>query len=147
MAWQSQFARNEATPLGYNSIVTEVTTKEIAFIQLNNYLFWRVNPRHRLQGGMALAHIRILKETPNIHTSLVTSLDEQMNALLIKSNQPGIRAWDLGATIGYQFQCTKHWQIQLLYQQGLFDLTADNWFGNVQNDLRSNLQIQLRYDF
>ncbi|MEM1217433.1 MAG: hypothetical protein AAGH79_00900 [Bacteroidota bacterium] len=145
--WESQFARNEATPLGYNSVVSQVTTKELAFIQINNYLFWRIKPRHRLQSGISLARIRVLKETPNIHTSTVTALDEQMSTFLVKSNQPGIRDWDLGATLGYQFQCSEHWQIQLLYQQGLFDLTADNWFGDVQNDLRSNLQIQLRYDF
>ncbi|MEO1711765.1 MAG: hypothetical protein AAFU60_00310 [Bacteroidota bacterium] len=145
--WQSSFAQAEATPLGYNFASTEVITKKLAFAQLNTYLFWQLKPRHRLQAGIAVARLHILEESPSLETNQVTFFDESLGALSIDSNQPGIRNWDFGATLGYQFQLSPHWQAQLLYQQGLFDLTADNWFGNTRNDLRSNLQIQLRYDF
>ena len=145
--WQSSFSQAEATPLGYNFASTEVITKKLAFAQLNTYLFWQLKPRHRLQTGIAVARLHILEESPSLETNQVTFFDESLDALSIDSNQPGIRNWDFGATLAYQFQLSPHWQAQLLYQQGLFDLTADNWFGNTRNDVRSNLQIQLRYDF
>lgn len=61
--------------------------------------------------------------------------------------QDGIRRLDAGVTLGYGYQLHRHWVMDVRYNQGLLDLTHDNFFNNSQTLINSDLQLTFRYVF
>ncbi len=59
----------------------------------------------------------------------------------------GIHRFGLGLTAGCAYALSRHLRLDLRYTQGLFDLTADNFFKNNSNTLNSDLQLTLRANF
>ena len=65
----------------------------------------------------------------------------------IDNNRSGIRKMDMGALVGYEWLFSSRMSLDVRYVQGLFDLTADNWFKNESTLLNSDLQLSIRYFF
>lgn len=59
----------------------------------------------------------------------------------------GVRRFDAGVTLGYGYQLLRHWGVDIRYNQGLLDLTHDNFFNNSQTLINSDLQLTMRYVF
>lgn len=57
----------------------------------------------------------------------------------------GIRIFDLGLTLGWEWRYHPRWALDVRYNQGLFDLTVDSFFKNKDYHLNSDLQISLRH--
>lgn len=147
LSFTSQFSQVKATPLGFNSVNSEVTTKALTLGQLQLNGFFQLFPRHRLIAGSRISRLWIAKEAPVQQDALVTQLEAESFFAPVLSNDPGIRRWDLGVYLGYQYRLHPRIHAQVLFHQGLFDLTHDNWFAHEHNDLNTDLQLLLRYDF
>ncbi len=59
----------------------------------------------------------------------------------------GVRQFDAGVTLGYGYQLLRHWGVDVRYNQGLLDLTHDNFFNNTHTLINSDLQLTIRYVF
>ena len=57
----------------------------------------------------------------------------------------GVRWFDLGLTLGWQWRFSERWAIDVRYTQGLMDLTHDNFFNNTETTLNSDLQLTFRH--
>lgn len=59
----------------------------------------------------------------------------------------GVHEFDLSVVAGWNYALTRRLNLDVRYSQGLFDLTADNFFKNKSNTLNAGLQVSLRADF
>ncbi|MCC6412094.1 MAG: PorT family protein [Saprospiraceae bacterium] len=57
----------------------------------------------------------------------------------------GLRWFDLGLTVGWQWRFTDRWAMDVRYTQGLMDLTHDNFFNNTETTLNSDFQLTFRH--
>lgn len=57
----------------------------------------------------------------------------------------GIRTFDLGLVLGWEWHFHPLWALDIRYNQGLFDLTVDGFFKNRAYHLNSDLQVSMRY--
>jgi len=63
------------------------------------------------------------------------------------SMHEGFRYIDLGLVLGWEYRFGRRWALDIRYNQGLFDLTADNFYRRREMHLNSDLQVSLRYFF
>jgi hypothetical protein len=56
----------------------------------------------------------------------------------------GIRSFDLGLVLGWEWRISRRWALDVRYNQGLFDLTIDNFYKSRDIHLNSDLQVSLR---
>ncbi len=61
------------------------------------------------------------------------------------SPHEGIRYLDLGLVLGWEYRFGRRWALDIRYNQGLFDLTVDNFYHSPETHLNSDLQVSLRY--
>lgn len=61
------------------------------------------------------------------------------------TNQDGMRYFDLGLVLGWEWRYHKNWALDIRYNQGLFDLTFDQFYRDNSTHLNSDLQVSLRY--
>ncbi|MDX2134989.1 MAG: outer membrane beta-barrel protein [Saprospiraceae bacterium] len=57
----------------------------------------------------------------------------------------GVRYLDLGLVLGWEYRFGRRWALDVRYNQGLFDLTIDNFFRSTETHLNSDLQVSLRH--
>lgn len=63
------------------------------------------------------------------------------------SDHVGLRRFDLGITAGWEWRLGRRWALDIRYNQGLYDLSFDNFFKNRDIHLNSDLQVSLRHYF
>lgn len=63
------------------------------------------------------------------------------------SDHVGLRQFDLGITAGWEWRLGRRWALDIRYNQGLYDLSFDNFFKNRDIHLNSDLQVSLRHYF
>jgi len=63
----------------------------------------------------------------------------------IYDSQAGIRHFDLGLVFGWEWRFHTRWAFDIRYNQGLFDLTHDQFYKDNSIHLNSDLQVSLRY--
>lgn len=61
------------------------------------------------------------------------------------STHEGIRYVDLGLVLGWEYRFARRWALDIRYDQGLLDLTIDNFYQSNATHLNSDLQLSLRY--
>jgi hypothetical protein len=65
--------------------------------------------------------------------------------LRTEDSQNGIRYFDLGLVFGWEWRYGKNWALDIRYNQGLLDLTYDQFYRDQSTHLNSDLQVSLRY--
>ncbi|MBC7776617.1 MAG: PorT family protein [Phycisphaerae bacterium] len=60
-------------------------------------------------------------------------------------SQAGVRYFDLGIVLGWEWRFRQNWALDLRYDQGLLDLTYDQFYRDNSTHLNSDLQVSLRY--
>jgi hypothetical protein len=63
----------------------------------------------------------------------------------LPDSQNGIRYFDLGLVLGWEWRYSKYWALDIRYNQGLLDLTYDQFYRDNSTHLNSDLQVSLRY--
>jgi hypothetical protein len=61
------------------------------------------------------------------------------------SSHEGIRYLDMGLVLGWEYRFNPRWALDLRYNQGLFDLTVDNFYRQRETHLNSDIQVSLRH--
>lgn len=57
----------------------------------------------------------------------------------------GVRAFDLGLVLGWEWRFAPRWSLDMRYNQGFLDLTHDNFFKNTTTHLNSDVQVTLHH--
>ena len=63
------------------------------------------------------------------------------------SLRDAVRPFDLGIIAGWSYAFTRRLSLDVRYTQGIFDLTADNFFKSNANTFNADLQVSLRANF
>ncbi len=98
--------------------------------------------RHEWFAGPKLALVRVRNDASSLAYS--GNAFTEVNSYTIVE---GVRRFDAGLTLGYGYRLFHHWGIDLRYNQGLLDLTHDNFFNNTHTLINSDLQLTFRYVF
>lgn len=61
------------------------------------------------------------------------------------TGQSGIRYFDLGLVLGWEWRPFQHWALDVRYNQGLLDMTFDQFYRDNSTHLNSDVQVTLRY--
>lgn len=98
--------------------------------------------RHEWFAGPKLALVRVRNDASSLAYSgnAFTEVKEY-------DITEGVRRLDVGLTFGYGYRLFHHWGVDLRYNQGLLDLTHDNFFNNSHTLINSDLQLTFRYVF
>lgn len=127
---------NDILPGGSTQIILE--TNNLLFVETP--LVWR----HTYHPGKAW----LLGVRPSWNVALFPR-----GSVSVTNNGPyrdvsahsGIRSFDLGLVLGWEWQWGRRWALDVRYNQGLFDLSFDNFYKSSETHLNSDLQISLRY--
>lgn len=98
--------------------------------------------RSEFFAGPKLALIRVQNDANSL--ALTGSAFTEINQYDITD---GVRSFDAGLTVGYGYQFLRHWGVDVRYNQGVLDLTHDNFFNNSHTLINSDLQLTIRYVF
>ena len=135
------FTNFQSTPVGFQVSQIELTTSELLFVEFP--VFWKYQMgKGYLLGG---ARTSIVYLPGNGQRNSYTLSGESFTE--VDNNRSGIRKMDMGALVGYEWLFSSRMSLDVRYVQGLFDLTADNWFKNESTLLNSDLQLSIRYFF
>lgn len=118
-----------------------VYTNGLLFVELPVLAVRRMG-RHEWFGGPRLTWVNVRDDVSSVATK--GSAFTEVNYLEIRD---GIRKTDLGLVLGYGYRLHQRWAVDVRYNQGLFDLTYDDFFNNTRTLLNSDLQFSLRYAF
>ncbi|MCB0643092.1 MAG: PorT family protein [Phaeodactylibacter sp.] len=135
------FTNFQSTPVGFQVSQIELMTSELVFLEFP--LSWKFRTgKGYLLGGLRTSAVFVPNSGQrNSYTVTGESFTE------INDNRSGIRKMDMGALVGYEWLFSSRMSLDIRYVQGLFDLTADNWFKNESILLNSDLQFCIRYYF
>lgn len=135
------FTNFQSTPLGFQVSQIELMTSELVFLEFPLAWKFRTGKGYMLGGLRASAVFVPNSSRRNSFTVTGESFTE------VDDNRAGIRKMDMGAFVGYEWLFSSRMSLDIRYVQGLFDLTADNWFKNESVLLNSDLQFSIRYYF
>lgn len=122
-----------------DSTLMSVTRKNLLQLHLPLELSYKIRPKHRVYGGLGV----------NLALNSVSLYEDS------KSNggqnqfgyMNGLRFVDINASLGYEFSVSRRLGIGIFYQQGLFDVTKNDYFNNQHNDQNARGGLRLRYKF
>lgn len=124
-----------------NKVDQSAKTNELLFIEMPILAVLRKG-RSEFFGGPKLALIRILNDATSL--AVTGSAFTEINQYDIPD---GVRQFDAGIVLGYGYQLYRYWGVDIRYNQGLLDLTHDNFFNNTHTLINSDLQLTIRYVF
>jgi hypothetical protein len=117
-------------------------------LRTNNLLYLEVplTIKHKLRQK----HSALLGMKPSFNYKVLStgqSAAFNMDATREYTSQSGLRYFDLGLVLGWEYRLHKHWALDLRYNQGLLDLTFDQFYRDQSTHLNSDVQLSLRYVF
>lgn len=142
------FADTASNPTGIGTSIAAFNVRTLVYWEIPIMLCWRPQPdaRHAFAAGVRPSRNvltggqRYAQWSRNASDGAVADL-EQLNV------RQGLRRSDLGILVGWNYALTDRLSLDARYTQGLYDLTADNFFKSKSNTLNSDLQVTLRARF
>ena len=135
--WRAEFY--DVVPGGSSQVILE--TDRLLYIELPLLLQRSWSPGHAWLFGLKPA--LTLPISPFGTFSSVNSGAPNRDY----SMHEGFRYIDLGLVLGWEYRFGRRWALDIRYNQGLLDLTADNFYHQREMHLNSDLQVSLRYFF
>ncbi|MEO0403772.1 MAG: hypothetical protein AAF193_02770 [Bacteroidota bacterium] len=125
---------------------TAVNTNKLHLVNLPLSFSRRFGDRHQIRLGAGLNYLLTVNNT--LIQSESSSFES--NTIGSSSDKGYTQGWEEIGTfglIGYNFYIRPDMSLGLNYQHGFTDMTQDSWFGEVDNDANSQLQLVLRINF
>lgn len=142
------FEDNTLNPLGLSTSSAEFHLRSMLFLEMPVLLKIHQNrqARHGFFVG-ARPSINAITSHQGGNVGISVSNGAFPNDLSTLSMREAVRRFDLGLVGGWSYAFTRRLSLDVRYTQGLFDLTADNFFKHDSNTLNSDLQISIRANF
>jgi hypothetical protein len=142
------FADTLVLPNGIGISQASFDVRSLVFWELPVLLQWRPHreARHAWLAGVRPSVNRLTggQGSPSWSTASTGPAATDLSGLNIRQ---GMRGYDVGLLVGWRYALSERLSLDVRYNQGLLDLTADNFFKNKTNTLNSDLQLTLRARF
>ncbi|MBK9336715.1 MAG: hypothetical protein IPM98_08995 [Lewinellaceae bacterium] len=140
------FADTLVLPSGISTSQALFDVRSLVFWELPVLLQWRPHreARHAWLAGVRPSLNQRSGGQSSWSSASTGGVDTDLSRLNIRQ---GWRGYDVGLLLGWQYALSERMSLDVRYNQGLFDLTADNFFKNKTNTLNSDLQLTLRARF
>lgn len=132
--WHVEFI--DIIPGGSSQNIVHINN--ILYLELPIFLKYQYNPKCSMIGG--------LKPSGNVKlfgSGLNSQSGDSGGRYL--DGQTSTRYFDLGLVFGWEWRFSRHWALDIRYNQGLMDLTHDPFFKDSSTHLNSDLQVSMRY--
>lgn len=116
----------------------EVLRKSLLQLQLPVQIGYKLHPRHSVLGGIGFTY------------GLNTLSDVNSFNGVSKSEwgyTEGLRTFDVNFNFGYEFLIKNNLVFQLLYKEGLLDITGNTYLKNNVEDRNRTISIGVKYNF
>lgn len=143
---QAGFADTLVLPNGISISQASFDVRSLVFWELPVLLQWRPHrdARHAWLAGVRPSLNHRSGGQSSRSSSSINGVATDLSGLNIRQ---GMRGYDMGLLVGWRYALTERLSLDVRYNQGLLDLTADNFFKNKTNTLNSDLQLTLRARF
>ncbi len=133
--WRAEFY--DAVPGGSAQLILE--NNNLLFIELPLTIQRQVSAGHTWMAGLKPA--LVFPMFPSGSNSSSNFGAPRRNYTM----RDGVRYFDLGLVLGWEYRFGRRWALDVRYNQGIFDLTIDNFFRSTETHLNSDLQVSLRH--
>lgn len=143
------FADTVLNPLGIGVSRAAFQVRTLVFWEAPILVRWRAGPtaRHAFSLGVRPSLNMLTGERDRSNWRVARSGGAVPTDLSQLNVRQGLRRSDLGILVGWNYSLTNRLSLDARYTQGLYDLTADNFFKSKSNTLNSDLQVTLRARF
>lgn len=138
------FTNLASTPVGFQINQIELNTSELLFLEFPVLWKFRIGKERKgyVSTGARAGAVFLSGLGQNSSYNMTGQSFTE-----VTDNREGIRKFDLGVLVGYEWLFSPRMSLNCRYVQGVFDLTHDNWFKNESTLLNSDFQLSLRYFF
>jgi len=142
------FEDNVVNPAGLSVSNASFNLRSLLFFEMPVLLKFRQNrtARHQYFAGFRPS-MNALTSYPGGNTSISVSNNAFPSDFSQLSLRDAVRPFDLGIIAGWSYAFSRRLSFDVRYTQGLFDLTADNFFKSNANTFNTDLQVSLRASF
>lgn len=133
-------------PAGIGTSRGEINVRSAAYLELPVLLRWHGGKKSRhawLAGVRPSVNFLNRRQTENIWSAASYNVVASPEPGEVQVRQ-GFHRFDLGLILGWSYALSDRLSLDVRYNQGLFDLTADNFFKSDEYTLNSGLQCTLR---
>lgn len=118
--------------------------KDMVFANVNVFTNYRIAPAHKLKFGMGIEYlvgVRSNMSYVNDFTSEITTVNNNWGV------KDGLNKFDLRFTVGYEYEVSDRFSIQVNSNFGTNDRTNNVFLGTAQKDNEINVMLGLKYNF
>jgi len=140
------FADTLVRPVGIGISRGEINVRSVGYLELPVLLHWHGSKKSRhawLAGIRPSMNILNRFQTENIWSASSYNVVASVETGEAYVRQ-GFHRYDLGLVLGWSFAISDRLSVDVRYNQGFLDLTADNFFKSDDLTLNSGLQCTLR---
>lgn len=129
---------------GSTVISRSIDIEELHYISLPIYATYQYNKKHAFMGGLSFGYLLNAQSQTNGNVTETTGNDANIYA------EPATQEWgyttafnrfDIGATLGYDYEVQKGWKVGARLNYGLRDVTKNSIFNN--NTFDNNISLRL----
>jgi hypothetical protein len=134
-----------AYDINYIKTVTTVETHRLYYLSLPVSIGYRINRKHQFWGGAGISYMLTGKNeiaTHRITTASVVLLNKREDMGFVA----GFRDFPCFVQAGYEWRFSQHIFGNIAWQQGLTDITKNNYFDNPIRDRNTRLFLTIGYD-
>jgi hypothetical protein len=136
----------DSVSYGFGSTVVSrsIDIEELHYISLPIYATYQYNKKHAFMGGLSFGYLLNAQSQTNGNITETTGNDANIYA------EPATQEWgyttafnrfDIGATLGYDYEVQKGWKVGARLNYGLQDVTKNSIFNN--NTFDNNISLRL----
>ena len=118
--------------------------KDMVFANVNALTNYRFAQKHKLKFGVGLEYLIAVRSNMSYVDDFTSEITTVNNNWGVKD---GLKKIDLKFSIGYEFEMSERFAIQVNSNFGIFDKTVDSFMGDTQRDTEMNLMVGLKYNF
>lgn len=129
---------------GSTIISRSIDVEELHYISLPILATYQYNKKHAFMGGLSFSYLLNAQSQTSGNVTEFTATNENILA------EPTTQEWgyttafnrfDVGATLGYDYEVQKGWKVGARFNYGLRDITKNNIFDN--NIFDNNISLRL----
>lgn len=118
--------------------------KDMVFTNLNGLVNYRVAPDHKLKFGVGVEFLTALRSNMSYVDDFTSEITTVNNNWGVKE---GIKKFDVRFSIGYEYEISSHFALQINSNFGIFDRTDDVFLREKNKDSEMNIMLGLKYNF
>ena len=118
--------------------------KDMVFANLNGLVNYRVAPDHKLKFGVGVEYLTAVRSNMSYVDDFTTEITTVNNNWGVKD---GIKKFDLRFSIGYEYEISNRFSMQINSNFGVFDRTDNDFLKDVNKDSEMNIMLGLKYNF